>query len=382
VINNNDVHRGREIAERLNAEARAKAATAELTVDGYLPPAELRVDAKFRSADPFGVDGAEGTIDTPHWPDDENGQRADHLDPELPPEPPDDDAQGARGSSRSKTPPPVLAFDVVTLADVQPEKVSWLWRGWLPVGKLVTLDGDPGLGKSTLALTFAAIITTGGMWPDGDLCDHTGDVILLSAEDGLADTIRPGFDSAGGDPTKVHAVQGVPLSDDPDDGLRMPTLADIMQLRELITRTKARLVVVDVLMAYLPTGTDSHRDQDIRQVLGRLARLADDTGCTILLLRHLNKAKGGDPLYRGGGSIGIVGAARVGLLVAKDPDDDTVRPLPRMRLPHRHPRPQTPLPSKGLNHDQPPVRRRLQTSLRPHRPARPGRRPRHERDPR
>lgn len=225
---------------------------------------------------------------------------------------------------KSKDPAVVRPFDVVTLSDVKPEKVSWLWKGRLPVGKLVTLDGDPGLGKSTLALTFAAIISSGGKWPDGELCGYTGDVVLMSAEDGLADTVRPRFDSAGGDPTRVHAVQGVPLSDNPDDGMRLPTLADIEQLRETVCRTAARLVIIDVLMAYLPTGVDSHRDQDIRQVLGRLARLADDTGCTVLMLRHLTKEKGGDPLYRGGGSIGIVGAARVGLLVAKDPDDETL----------------------------------------------------------
>jgi hypothetical protein len=80
-------------------------------------------------------------------------------------------------------------------------------------------------------------------------------------------------------------------------------------------------------MAYLPSGTDSHKDQDIRRVLSRLAAMAEATGCTVLLLRHLNKAKGGDPLYRGGGSIGIVGAARAGMLVAADPDDDAARVL-------------------------------------------------------
>ena len=91
--------------------------------------------------------------------------------------------------------------------------------------------------------------------------------------------------------------------------------------------TGARLLVIDVVMAYLPDGTDSHKDQDIRRVLSRLATLADRTGCTVLLLRHLNKAGGRDPLYSGGGSIGIVGAARAGLLVAPDPDDPDRRVL-------------------------------------------------------
>jgi len=210
-----------------------------------------------------------------------------------------------------------------------PEAVSWLWPRRVPAGKLVTLDGDPGLGKSTLGLEFAATITTGGTWPDGSVCAFPGDVILLTAEDGLADTVRPRLDAAGADVTRVHAVEGV-SSVDPDTGesyLRPPTLADVDALLELVVRVGARLLVVDVLMAYLPAGTDSHKDQDIRRVLSRLGTLADTTGCTVLLLRHLNKAKGGDPMYRGGGSIGIVGAARAGMLVARDPDDDDLRVL-------------------------------------------------------
>ncbi|AFC44586.1 hypothetical protein OCU_33670 [Mycobacterium intracellulare ATCC 13950] len=140
--------------------------------------------------------------------------------------------------------------------------------------------------------------------------------------------MRPRLDAAGADVTKVHAIEGIPLVD--EDGervLRPPTLADVLALEEAIIETDARLLVVDVIMAYLPTGTDSHKDQDIRRVLSRLAALADRTGCTVLLLRHLNKAKGGDPLYRGGGSIGIVGAARAGMLVAPDPEDPERRVL-------------------------------------------------------
>jgi RecA-family ATPase len=217
-------------------------------------------------------------------------------------------------------------FAIVTMSDIAPQSVSWHWKGRIPLGKVVTLDGDPGVGKSTLALTFAAMVSTGGIWPDSADCDYPGDVILMSAEDGLADTIRPRLDAAGADVTRIHAVQGVPLSEREPDVLRMPTLGDISQLRDLIIARGARLVIIDVLMAYIPTGVDSHRDQDVRQILARLSALAESTGCTILLLRHLNKGKG-DALYRGGGSIGIVGAARVGMVVATDPDDADLRVL-------------------------------------------------------
>lgn len=215
------------------------------------------------------------------------------------------------------------------LSDVTPERVEWLWPGRLPVGKLATLDGDPGLGKSTLALAIAATVSTGGPWPDGGRCEHSGDVLLLSAEDGLADTVRPRLDAAGADVTRVTAIEGKTLID-PETGeryLRPLSLADVFDLDSAMVQTRARLLVVDVLMAFLPAGTDSHKDQDIRRVLSALGSAGERNRCTVLLLRHLNKAKGGDPLYRGGGSIGIVGAARSGLLVAADPDDPSRRVL-------------------------------------------------------
>ncbi len=215
------------------------------------------------------------------------------------------------------------------LSDVTAERVDWIWPGYLPVGKLATLDGDPGLGKSTLALTIAATITRGGTWPDGSSCEHPGDVLLLSAEDGLADTVRPRLDAADADANRVHAIEGRRVLD-PETGetyLRPLSLADVRDLGAAMSQTGARLLIVDVLMAFLPAGTDSHKDQDIRRVLSALAAAADANRCTVLLLRHLNKAKGGDPLYRGGGSIGIVGAARSGLLVAADPADPERRVL-------------------------------------------------------
>jgi len=211
---------------------------------------------------------------------------------------------------------------ITTLADVKPERVEWLWPGRLPRGKLVVFDGDPELGKSTIALTIASTVSNGGDWPDGQPCPYPGDVLILSAEDGLADTVRPRVDAAGGDPARVHAIEAVvTVNGDGEQVERSVTLADVEPLRQAVKRFNARLVIVDVLMAYLPTDRNSHRDQDIRAVFTPLARIAEETGTTILVLRHLNKSSGGNPLYRGGGSIGIVGAARVGLLVAKCPAD-------------------------------------------------------------
>lgn len=209
-----------------------------------------------------------------------------------------------------------------TLAAVEPERVEWLWPDRLPKGKLVMVDGDPGVSKSTLSITCAAHLSTGTDWPDGSPCP-LGDVLLLTAEDGIGDTVRPRLDAAGGDPRRVHVLDQV--TGGADDGgepiHRPPTLADVLQLEAAIRHYGAVLCIVDVLMAYLPGGTDSHRDQDVRAVLSRIKDVADRTGCAFLFVRHLNKS-GGAAIYRGGGSIGISGAARVAWMVGRDPEDE------------------------------------------------------------
>jgi RecA-family ATPase len=210
------------------------------------------------------------------------------------------------------------------LSEVEPERVEWLWPGRLPLGKLAVLDGDPGLGKSAVTLDIAARVSAGLELPYGERCGPAG-VVLLSAEDGLADTIRPRLDAAEADTERIVA-----LSTMAEGGKAERTISltqDLTVIERAIGRVGAALVVVDPLMAFLGEKTDSHKDQDIRRALAPLAALAERTRVTVLIVRHLNKAAGGNTLYRGGGSIGIIGAARSGLVVAKDPEDSERRIL-------------------------------------------------------
>ena len=212
----------------------------------------------------------------------------------------------------------------VRMDQVEPEKVEWLWPGRIPFGKLVVLDGDPGLGKSTLTLDLAARLSTGTPFPDGSKCEPGG-VVVLSAEDGLSDTIRPRLDAAGADLSRIVALTA---EVDEANVERFPTLSgSLLALEEAVTNVGARLVLIDPLMAYLGATTNSHKDQDVRGLLAPLSKLAERTGAAIVMVRHLNKVAIGQPLHRGGGSIGIIGAARAGLLVAKDPDDEHRRVL-------------------------------------------------------
>ena len=220
---------------------------------------------------------------------------------------------------------PADTVSLVRLADVYPERVNWLWPGYLARGKLHVIDGDPGLGKSTLTTDLAARVTTGKPWPDGQAGCPTGGVVLLSAEDGLADTIRPRLDAAGADLDRVVALTGVRYLD-PGAGEvleRMPALpGDIGRIRYTVERVGAALVVIDPLMAYLGGDVNSYRDQDVRRALAPLSTMAEATGAAVILVRHLTKGGGSNALYRGGGSIGIIGAARIGYTVGRDPDDE------------------------------------------------------------
>lgn len=198
---------------------------------------------------------------------------------------------------------------------IAPERVDWLWSGYLPKGKLAILDGDPGLGKSTVAIDIAARVSRGLAMPDGS-AGVTGYVLVHSAEDGAADTIRPRLDAAGADTNRVGLLP---------DGLTLP--GDVGRLKGWIEDTGANLLILDPLMAYIGSGLKANSDQDVRKALAPLSQLAEMTGCSVLVIRHLRKAESSTAVYRGGGSIGIIGQARIGLAVARDPDDEDKRLL-------------------------------------------------------
>ena len=213
----------------------------------------------------------------------------------------------------------------VRLSDVKPKRVEWLWRGRVPFGKPTILDGDPGLGKSTLTLEIAARLSRGEPLPGDNERGEPAGVVILSAEDGLGDTIRPRLEAAGADLERIVAIPVVRLMGGGEDLPEIPR--DLPVVERAVREIGARLVIVDPLMAHLGAHVSAHRDQDVRRALAPLARLAEETGAAVVVVRHLNKRTEGNPLYRGGGSIGIIGAARSGLLVAKDPDNDERRIL-------------------------------------------------------
>jgi hypothetical protein len=227
---------------------------------------------------------------------------------------------------------------VIRANRVQPKRIRWLWPGRIPLGKLVVLDGDPGLGKSTITLDLAARFTTASPFPDGYRPDKARCVLLVSAEDGVEDTIIPRLQAAGADRKLVSILDHVANDGGGPRPVELPADIDRIEkwcaslvysdsLDEDAFWTTPGLVIIDPLMAFLGGEVNAHRDQDVRRVLFRLKVMAEETGCAVVAVRHLNKAPGANPLYRGGGSIGIIGAARAGLLVGIDPDDENRRVL-------------------------------------------------------
>jgi hypothetical protein len=214
---------------------------------------------------------------------------------------------------------------VTTMSNIAPERIEWLWPGRIPRGKLTVVEGDPKVGKSTLMLDLIARVTTGSPMPDSARLPAPAHCVLLTAEDGLADTVRPRLDAAGGDSSRVHVWEAVLATDDGGrTEMRPPTIPlDLVRLEHLVDELGAELVVVDVLAAYLGAEIDDHKNHDVRRALMPLAKMAERAGAAVVVLRHLNKSGGENALYRGGGSIGITGTARSILLAATDPGDDT-----------------------------------------------------------
>ena len=144
----------------------------------------------------------------------------------------------------------------------------------------------------------------------------------MSAEDDLYDTIRPRIDAAGGDTRRVIAFSTLTSA-----GVPVAIPDDVPILEGIIAQADAALLVIDPLVAFLSPRHNVNSDQAVRQAFHSLKGLAERTGAAIVAVRHLNKSMTGNPLYRGGGSIGIIGAARCGLLLAADPDDPERRIL-------------------------------------------------------
>lgn len=210
-------------------------------------------------------------------------------------------------------------------SEVEAEPIEWLWDRRIPLGELTILDGDPGLGKSTVLTALTAHVTTGRGLPGHQGDPVKGGAVYVTTEDSPSRTIRPRLEAAGAALGRVLLIPSVADENDDPRPLMLPD--DISLLEQAVRQMEARLVVVDPLMAHLGSSVNAHKDSDVRRALAPLADLAHRLGCAVVVVRHLNKSGRTAAIYRGGGSIGIIGAARVGLLLAEHPEQEDVRVL-------------------------------------------------------
>lgn len=205
---------------------------------------------------------------------------------------------------------------IIRMSDVELTPVEWLWKPYLPFGKLSVLQGNPGEGKTYFAMHLAAACTNGKLLPNMERVEPFN-VIYQTAEDGLGDTVKPRLIEAGADLDRVLVI------DDSDVQL---TLSD-ERIEKAIVENNVRLVIIDPIQAYLGADVDMNRANEVRPIFMRLGQVAQQTGCAILLIGHLNKAAGMQSLQRGLGSIDIAAAVRSVMFIGKLKHDPTMRIL-------------------------------------------------------
>jgi len=215
---------------------------------------------------------------------------------------------------------------------VQIRDIEHLWPGVLYLGKPTLLVGDPGLGKSLLTADIAARCSSGRPWPLGTVNATPGDVLLCSAEDDPSDTIVPRLIAAGADLDRIDFLEAVREYDEASgEKLVALSLDRHVGMLEQIAKAKQgrlRLVVIDPVAAFLGA-TDSHKNAEIRSLLGALARIASQYRFSVLVVSHLTKGSQTSAVYRISGSLAFVAAARAAYAVVRDPED----PLRRLVLP-------------------------------------------------
>ena len=196
---------------------------------------------------------------------------------------------------------------IINMSDVESKEISWLWYPFIPYGKLTIIQGDPGEGKTTLVLNIAAVLSKGQGLDEHMKPEQPLHIIYQTAEDGLADTVKPRLEKAQADCNNIFVI------DETDVSLSMLD----ERIEQAILKEKAKLMILDPIQAYLGAKMDMNRANEARDMTKHLGQVAERTGCAIVLIGHMNKNAGGKIAYRGMGSIDFFAVARSVLLVGR-----------------------------------------------------------------
>ena len=212
-------------------------------------------------------------------------------------------------------------LNIIKMSEIQSEEIEWLWYPFIPYGKLTIIQGDPGDGKTTLALNIAAKLSRGESLDEEMKISEPINIIYQTAEDGLADTVKPRLELADADCERILVI---------DESSEALSMAD-ERLEEAIKLTNAKLLILDPIQAYLGAGTDINRANEARDMTKKLGALAEKYKCAVLLIGHMNKASGTKASYRGIGSIDFFAVARSVLLVGRIEGEESLRAVVQIK---------------------------------------------------
>ncbi len=215
-----------------------------------------------------------------------------------------------------------MSQSVTFYSTIKSSEVEWLWYPYIPFGKITLVQGDPGEGKSTLALKLASIVSAAGMMPDGRISDNKHKVMYQCVEDDISDTIKPRLENNGADLENVAFI---------GDGLNPTDFFDEESLLETIRTFDVRLFVIDPVQSFIGKNSNVYDVCRIREFMGMIARVANRTNCAFVLISHLNKNESGKDLYRGLGSIDFVASARSVLQIGRLSDGSNIRVIKHIK---------------------------------------------------
>jgi len=224
-----------------------------------------------------------------------------------------------KATEKKKPDQPAL---IITMDQIEAEKVDWLWRNRIPIGRITMLDGDPGSGKSTLSLVIASAVSRGVALPFGEKPKSPANVLLMSCEDGYGDTIRPRLDQAGADVSRI----AIP---NPGRGLAT-TMLNASFIEQAVKIAGPALVIVDPIVTFA-RGKNTDKANEVRELLSPLMSIAERHALACLVIRHFTKQVDARAMYRGAGSVDFMAACRSAFIIGESDEEPNLRVLAQVK---------------------------------------------------
>lgn len=206
------------------------------------------------------------------------------------------------------------ADKLVSLSGVQTLPAEWLWYPYIPLGKITLITADPGTGKTFFSLHLASAVSTGRPFY-GQMAAQVREprtVIYQTAEDGIADTIKPRLEPMQPNFHNIFVI---------DETNETLSLQKYEEIEAAMKRINPALMIFDPLQAYLGADIDMHRANEVRPILARIGQLAEKYHCAVIFIMHNSKMSQNKALHRAIGSIDIPAIARSMLILGNNPED-------------------------------------------------------------